>query len=128
MELDTVQKALDSNHADLILREEEGAYVQAFNEAKLDDERFLKQKAKVEWLDVGDSNSAYFHKSIKCRNQRSRIELILNSDNVEILGNLVSDVFVSHYEQFLGTSMDCNTLNMEGLFSKTVPMDIASNM
>ncbi|GKF38833.1 protein LAZ1, partial [Tanacetum coccineum] len=128
MELDTVQKALDSNHADLILREEEGAYVQAFNEAKLDDERFLKQKAKLEWLDVGDSNSAYFHKSIKCRNQRSRIELILNSNNVEISGNLVLDVFVSHYEQFLGTPMDCNTLNVEGLFSKTVPMDIASNM
>ncbi|GKB20225.1 trichome birefringence-like protein 3, partial [Tanacetum coccineum] len=128
MELDTVQKALDSNPADLILREEEGAYVQAFNEAKLDEERFLKQKAKVEWLDVGDSNSAYFHKSIKCRNQRSRIELILNSNNVEISGNLVPDVFVSHYEQFLGTSMDCNTLNVEGLFSKTVPMDIASNM
>ncbi|GJW97300.1 hypothetical protein Tco_0179108 [Tanacetum coccineum] len=83
-----------------------------FNEAKLDEERFLKQKAKVEWLDVGDSNSAYFHKSIKCRNQQSRIELILNSDNVEILG----------------TSMDCNTLNVEGLFSKTVPIDITFNM
>ncbi|GJW55345.1 hypothetical protein Tco_0099430 [Tanacetum coccineum] len=107
MELDTVQKALDSNPANLILREEEAAYVQAFNEAKLDEERFLKQKSKE---------------------PTSRIELILNSDNVEILGNLVSDVFVSHYEQFLGTSMDCNTLNMEGLFSKTVPMDIAYNM
>ncbi|GJS24288.1 hypothetical protein Tco_0452920 [Tanacetum coccineum] len=112
MELDTVQKALDSNPADPILEEEDGAYVQAFNEAKLDEERFLKQKAKVEWIDVGDSNSAYFHKSIKCRNQQSRIKLILNSDNVEILG----------------TSMDCNTLNVEGLFSKTVPIDITSNM
>nr|GEV33793.1 hypothetical protein [Tanacetum cinerariifolium] len=80
--------------------EEEGAYVQAFNKAKLDEER----------------------------NQRSRIELILNSDNVEISGNLVPDVFVSHYEQLLGTSMDCNTLNVEGLFSKTVLMDIASIM
>ncbi|GJW40424.1 protein LAZ1, partial [Tanacetum coccineum] len=128
MELDTVQKALDSNPANLILREEEAAYVQAFNEAKLDEERFLKQKSKVEWLDVGDSNSAYFHKSIKYRNQRNRIKLILNSDNVEISGNLVPDVFVSHYEQFLGTSMDCNTLNVEGLFSKTVLMNIASNM
>ncbi|GJT28636.1 putative RNA-directed DNA polymerase, eukaryota, reverse transcriptase zinc-binding domain protein [Tanacetum coccineum] len=101
MELDTAQKALDFNPAHPVLREEEGAYVQAFNVAKLDEERFLKQKAKGEWLDVGDSNSAYFHKSIKCRNQRSRIELILNSDNVEI---------------------------SEGLFSKTALMDIASNM
>ncbi|GJS13143.1 RNA-directed DNA polymerase, eukaryota, reverse transcriptase zinc-binding domain protein [Tanacetum coccineum] len=32
-------------------------YLQAFNEAKLDEERFLKQKANIKWLDVGDSKS-----------------------------------------------------------------------
>ncbi|GJR66049.1 protein LAZ1 [Tanacetum coccineum] len=120
--------ALDSNPDDQVLREEEGIYVQAFNKAKLDDESFLKQKAKVKWLAVGDSNSAFFHKSFKAMNQRSRIELIMNSENVEISGNLVPDVFVSHYEQFLGTLIDCTNLNVEGLFSKTIPMNIASNM
>nr|GFB17432.1 hypothetical protein [Tanacetum cinerariifolium] len=83
-----VQKALDSSLNDPILREEEGVYVQAFNEAKLDEERFLKQKAKVEWLDVGDSNLAYFHKTIKSKNQRSIIETILNLDNVEVSGSM----------------------------------------
>ncbi|GJT01425.1 zinc knuckle CX2CX4HX4C containing protein [Tanacetum coccineum] len=128
LKLDEVQKALDTNLADSILREEECVYVQAFNEAKLDEERFLKQKAKVDWLEAGDTNSAYFHKTIKCRNQRSRIDSILNTDNVEVSGNLVPDVFVSHYEQFLGSSTDCNILNEEGLFSNKVPADIASNM
>ncbi|GKE59473.1 3-ketoacyl-CoA synthase 11-like protein, partial [Tanacetum coccineum] len=80
-ELDKVQKALDLTLADLLLREEEVVYVHAFNDAKLDEERFLKQKAKVEWLDVGDSNSAYFHKTIKFRNQKSRIEVVMDSDN-----------------------------------------------
>nr|GEY11591.1 hypothetical protein [Tanacetum cinerariifolium] len=101
---------------------------QAFNEAKLDEERFLKQKAKVDWLEAGDTNSAYFHKTIKCRNQRSRTDSILNTNNVEVSGSLVPDVFVSHYEQFLGSSTDCNILNEEGLFSNNVPTDIASNM
>nr|GEU39556.1 hypothetical protein [Tanacetum cinerariifolium] len=87
LELDAVQKTLDFNPADPILREEECAYVQAFKEAKLDEEQFVKQKAKVEWLDTGDSDSAY-----------SR------------------------------TSMDCNTLNAEDLFSKTISMDTAANM
>ncbi|GJU52672.1 aspartic peptidase [Tanacetum coccineum] len=100
----------------------------SFNEAKLGEERFLKQKAKVEWLDAGDSNSAYFHKSIKSRNQRSRIELILNTNNEEVTGNSVSDVFVCHYEHLLGTSMDCNNLNVEDLFSKTISVDTAANM
>nr|GEW92336.1 hypothetical protein [Tanacetum cinerariifolium] len=98
-ELDEVQKAFDKNPANPILREEECLYVQAFNEAKLDEERFLKQKAKVDWLETGDTNSAYFHKTIKCRNQRSRIDSILISDDVE-----------------------------EGLFSKKDPADIALNM
>ncbi|GJZ64168.1 hypothetical protein Tco_0620589, partial [Tanacetum coccineum] len=42
--------------------------------------------------------------------------------------SLVPDVFVSHYEQFLGSSTDCNILNEEGLFSNKVPADIASKM
>ncbi|GJY14273.1 hypothetical protein Tco_0383582 [Tanacetum coccineum] len=128
LELDEVQKALDTNPADSILREEECVCVQAFNKAKLDEERFLKQKAKVDWLEAGDTNSAYFHKTIKCRNQRSRIDSILNTDNVEVSGNLVPDVFVIHYKQFLGSSTDCNILNEEGLFSNKVLADIASNM
>ncbi|GJV41691.1 hypothetical protein Tco_1420131 [Tanacetum coccineum] len=81
---DIVQKALDANPADPILREEECVYVQAFNEAKLDEERFLKQKAKVEWLEVADSNLAYFHKTLKSRNQSGRIWTNLNSENVEV--------------------------------------------
>nr|GEV33141.1 hypothetical protein [Tanacetum cinerariifolium] len=128
LKLDEVQKSLDTNPTDSILREEEYVYVQAFNEAKLEEERFLKQKAKVDWLEAGDTNLAYFYKTIKCRNQHSRIDSILNTDNIEVSGSLVLDVFVSHYEQFLGSSTDCNILNEEGLFSNKVSVDIAFNM
>ncbi|GKB92899.1 retrovirus-related pol polyprotein from transposon TNT 1-94, partial [Tanacetum coccineum] len=127
-ELDEVQKALDVNPADNNLRDEECAYVQAFNEAKIDEERFLKQKTKVDWLATGDSNSAYFHKSIKCRNQRSRIESILNSENQQVPGSLVHEVFIGHYEQSLGSSTNCQSLNMEGLFSKSVLVINTTNM
>ncbi|GKB63570.1 putative RNA-directed DNA polymerase [Tanacetum coccineum] len=116
-ELDEVQKALDLNPTDSVLREEEAVYVHAFNEAKLDEERFLKQKAKVEWLQVGDSNSAYFHKSVKSRNQRCRIEVIKDEQNVIFLGLAVPSAFVSHYEMFLGSAMACTNLNIEGLFT-----------
>ncbi|GKA25106.1 hypothetical protein Tco_0711139 [Tanacetum coccineum] len=93
LELDEVQKALDRNPDD---------------------------SAKVEWLDVGDSNSAYFHKSVKNRNQLSRIEVIRDADEVEVTGSLVADAFVSHYHQFLGTSMVCEELHTEVLFMKNV--------
>ncbi|GKD17093.1 RNA-directed DNA polymerase, eukaryota, reverse transcriptase zinc-binding domain protein [Tanacetum coccineum] len=119
-ELDEVQKALDLDPDNVLLREEEAVYVEAFNVATLDEERFLKQKAKIEWLDVGDSNSAYFHKSVKGRNQRSRIEAILNSNNIEVSGPSVPDVFVAHYEAFLGNNVLCEELNVEGLFQSKV--------
>ncbi|GKG36483.1 hypothetical protein Tco_0444161, partial [Tanacetum coccineum] len=95
-------------------------YLQAFDEAKLDEERFLKQKAKIDWLDVGDSNSAFFHKYIKSRNQKSRIEVVKTKTNMEVTGNSVSEVFVAHYEGLLGTSTVCEDLDTNGLFLKTV--------
>ncbi|GKF79919.1 hypothetical protein Tco_0235487, partial [Tanacetum coccineum] len=60
VELDEVQDAIDKDPFNVVLRDEEAAYIQAFNEAKVDEERFLKQKAKIEWLEVGDFDSAYF--------------------------------------------------------------------
>ncbi|GKD81494.1 hypothetical protein Tco_1348333 [Tanacetum coccineum] len=95
VELDEVQKALNLDPNNMILREEEAVYVEVFNLAKLDKERFLKQKAKIEWLDVGDSNSAYFHKMVKSKNQRSRIEVIINANNQEVSGLSVPDNTVS---------------------------------
>ncbi|GJU58679.1 hypothetical protein Tco_1236445 [Tanacetum coccineum] len=104
-ELDEVQKALDSDPSNSSLHYEEVVYVQAFNEAKIDEDRFLRQKAKIEWLEGGDSNTSYFHKSIKSRNQRSRIDVVTNAENVEVTGLGVPDVFVSHYEAFIGSKI-----------------------
>nr|GEW15224.1 hypothetical protein [Tanacetum cinerariifolium] len=108
----SVQKALDSDPSNILLRDEETVYIQAFNDAKINEERFLRQKAKIEWLDVGDSNSAHFHKSMKSKNQRNRIEVITISANVVVTGNEVPEVFVAHYESFLAPTT--------GLFVKHV--------
>ncbi|GJY76877.1 homeodomain-like protein [Tanacetum coccineum] len=97
--LDTVQRALDANPMDTNLKDEEAVYLNAFNEAKLDRERFLKQKAK--WMDGGwDSNSLIFIKTVA--------------------GALVPEVFVNHYEEFLGNHSICDDLNIDGLFHSKV--------
>nr|GFA33950.1 hypothetical protein [Tanacetum cinerariifolium] len=69
---------------------------------KGNEEKFLKQKAKIDWLREGDSNSAYFNKSVKSRISRSRIDVV-SSENGEIFENEhVADAFVNHYKMFLG--------------------------
>ncbi|GKC66314.1 RNA-directed DNA polymerase, eukaryota, reverse transcriptase zinc-binding domain protein, partial [Tanacetum coccineum] len=101
-ELDQVQLDLDKDPFNSILREEEATYVQAFNDAIIEEERFMKQKAKIQWLREGDSNSAYFHKAVKGRVSRSRINVVTNSLGNVFYNDQVAGAFVSHYEEFLG--------------------------
>ncbi|GKD28037.1 hypothetical protein Tco_1234251 [Tanacetum coccineum] len=101
-ELDHVQLDLDKYPFNHVLREEETVYVNDFNDALMMEERFLKQKAKIEWLRVGDSNSAYFHK--------------------------VPMAFVTHYSSFLGQQGVNQTLNSDNLFINKLDSNVASNM
>nr|GEW21292.1 hypothetical protein [Tanacetum cinerariifolium] len=75
-ELDEVQKSLDRDTSNVELRDEEDAYLKAFQDEIIDEERFLFQKAKIDWLKLGDANTAYFHK--------------------------VPLAFINHYSTFLG--------------------------
>ncbi|GJY80757.1 hypothetical protein Tco_0493508 [Tanacetum coccineum] len=65
VELDEAQKAINRNPSCLLLRDEHAYYLMAFKEASLDEERFLRQKSKIEWLNAGDSNTTYFYKIVK---------------------------------------------------------------
>ncbi|GKE46583.1 RNA-directed DNA polymerase, eukaryota, reverse transcriptase zinc-binding domain protein, partial [Tanacetum coccineum] len=128
MEVDKVQKDLDMDPFNINLREEEAAYVQAFNEALIMEERFLKQKAKIEWLRVGDSNSDYFHKPVKSHVSRSRINVISNSEGIVFSGDQVANAFVSHYEEFLGHKGQHSDLNTLNLFPNKLDPEDALNM
>ncbi|GJW32961.1 hypothetical protein Tco_0052993 [Tanacetum coccineum] len=99
-----------------LLFEKEATCVVAFNHAILEEERFLKQKAKIHWLKEGDSNSAYFHKAVKSRVSRSRIDVVTNGDGVLFENENVPSAFVDHYEAFLGQAADNDGFNDANLF------------
>ncbi|GKC86271.1 hypothetical protein Tco_1141988 [Tanacetum coccineum] len=119
---------LDVDPFNTMLYEEEVAYVQAFNDALLMEERFLKQKAKIEWLRVGDSNSAYVDKSVKSRVSRSRIDVVSNSDGTVFTGDQVAKAFISHYETFLGQEGTTSYLDTHNLFPTKLNPDSALDM
>ncbi|GKB94843.1 RNA-directed DNA polymerase, eukaryota, reverse transcriptase zinc-binding domain protein [Tanacetum coccineum] len=66
------------------------------------EEKFISQKAKVDWLSEGDRNSAYFHKVVKGRRNRNRILNIINDVGESMEGPKIADEFVKHYEKLLG--------------------------
>ncbi|GJV91873.1 hypothetical protein Tco_1539686 [Tanacetum coccineum] len=100
-ELDTIQTQLDTDPFNIRLREIEAANVVAFNQAVLDEEMFLKQKAKISWLKDGDSNR---HTST------------------------IPDAFVAHYEAFLGQTGYTNGFDGSNLFSNCLDEQGAAHM
>nr|GEU57129.1 reverse transcriptase domain, reverse transcriptase zinc-binding domain protein [Tanacetum cinerariifolium] len=89
-------------------------------EAALDEERFLRQKLKIEWLNAGDANTAYFYRIVKSKCARNRIEMVWDSSNVLHEGNAVPGAFVAHYEQFLGLEGTSTPLDDQGLFTRVL--------
>ncbi|GJZ49122.1 RNA-directed DNA polymerase, eukaryota, reverse transcriptase zinc-binding domain protein [Tanacetum coccineum] len=128
VEVERVQKDLDVDPFNQTLRDEEAVYVRAFTDALIMEERFLKQKAKVEWLKVGDSNSTYFHKSVKGRISRNRIDIITDVGGNLITGDGVPSAFVSHYEAFLGQSGITTPFDSDDLIMTKLDSDQALEM
>nr|GEX85065.1 hypothetical protein [Tanacetum cinerariifolium] len=98
------------------------------HEAALIEEHFLKKKAKIQWIKEGDSNSSYFHKTVKSRVSRSRIDVITNNEGTLFENKMVADVFVSHYEMFLGQAGITRGFNNDNLFKSCLDNQIALDM
>nr|GEU59754.1 hypothetical protein [Tanacetum cinerariifolium] len=102
--LDEAQQALDSDPSNVELREEEAAYLHAYQDAILMEERLLVQKAKIDWLKLGDANTAYFHNVVKSQTARNRIDSIVDNNGATIDGDQVPLAFIDHYTEFLGAN------------------------
>ncbi|GJX97086.1 hypothetical protein Tco_0352884 [Tanacetum coccineum] len=79
-----------------------------------DEIKLLHQKIKIKWLKEGDRNIAYFHRVLKAKRHKSRVESICREDGKRYVGDEVSDQFVHHFNKFLGTSMSVMPLNSLG--------------
>ena len=66
------------------------------------EEQFLYQKAKIQWISLGDRSNAFFHQTLKSRNHKRRISAVQDEMGNKVEGEEVSKQFVKHFEQFLG--------------------------
>ncbi|GKC14191.1 hypothetical protein Tco_1010973, partial [Tanacetum coccineum] len=94
----------------------------------LDIMQILKQKSKVEWLRVGDSNLTYFYKSVKGRMNRNRIDVVTDLAGDVVTGDDVPAAFVSHYEAFLGQQGSCIPFDSQELFLNRLDSNQALDM
>ncbi|GJW40184.1 hypothetical protein Tco_0066029 [Tanacetum coccineum] len=95
------QTLLDADPFNAILREREASCVVEFNEAVLLEERFLKQKAKIQWL---------------------------KEEGVVFENDMVPNAFIAHYESFLGLAGETYGFNVINLFNSCLNEQEANDM
>ncbi|KAB5516246.1 hypothetical protein DKX38_026894 [Salix brachista] len=99
---DIAQNSLDSNPTNAGLKEEERRTTITFARLSHEEEAILKQRSRIQWLQLGDKNTAFFHKSIVHRQTRNRIMSLRDGENTLIssqqdIGNLA----VVYFENIL---------------------------
>ncbi|GJX32773.1 hypothetical protein Tco_0242628 [Tanacetum coccineum] len=90
-ELDEVQKSLDSDRQMEIFSRKwrKLAYLKEFNDALLKKRDSISKSGRIEWLKLGDANTAYFHKLVKSQSMRNRIDRITRLDGTIADGDQV---------------------------------------
>ncbi|XP_074306069.1 uncharacterized protein LOC141641297 [Silene latifolia] len=104
-EVEDLQAQLGRDPSNLTLQQQEFEACQELKIKSLARDSFLQQRAKSVWIKEGDTNSAYFHNSIRCRRNKNRVIMIEDMD-----GNLcespdkVQSAFLNYYKHLLGSS------------------------
>ncbi|GKC04592.1 RNA-directed DNA polymerase, eukaryota, reverse transcriptase zinc-binding domain protein [Tanacetum coccineum] len=82
--LNAIQKRIDLEPYNKIIREEESPIIKSYEEAMKEEEKLLYQKDKIKWLRMGDRNNAFFHKALKSIYNR-------NQEFQEVFGYVLND-------------------------------------
>jgi hypothetical protein len=117
-ELNDIEGLLGEDDVDLEITRREGLNKDFWSQLHFK-ESLLKQKSRMRWVKEGDSNSRYFHESIKSRRRRNQLVALKNGDNwvqgVEEVKEFVKTFFESNFKE----SWECRP-NLNGLQFQTL--------
>jgi len=69
------------------------------------EENLLKQKSRIQWLNLGDGNNSFFHNLVKVRNSSNLIKVLMDNEGNSIYDmQKISNMVVNFYKQLLGHS------------------------
>lgn len=81
-ELEEVQKQIQVNPLCPHLAQKEKVVVRHYSKVARYEESEKHQKSRVQWLKLGDSNTSFFHYSIKERRSRNNISTLKSQNNI----------------------------------------------
>ncbi|CAJ2631177.1 unnamed protein product [Trifolium pratense] len=93
---------LENNDGDFDYLKREGLNKDFWNQLNYKD-NLLKQKSRTKWLKEGDSNSRFFHQSIKGRRRRNQLVALRDGDHwvqgVDEIKKFVKHFFVNNFTE-----------------------------
>ena len=71
------------------------------------EESFFKQKARIQWLSLGDQNTSYFHKLVNGRQNRNKLLSLTREDGEAVEGHVegheaVKSEVIAYFHRVLG--------------------------
>ncbi|GKC04593.1 hypothetical protein Tco_0996203, partial [Tanacetum coccineum] len=108
--LNAIQKRIDLEPYNKIIREEESSIIKSYEEAMKEEEKLLYQKDKIKWLRMGDRNNAFFHKALKSIYNRNIINVIHDEEGRRFEGVKVADQLFKNLKKFLDKSVPVNKI------------------
>jgi hypothetical protein len=103
--LEIAQRAVLNSHgsAESLIKERECLH--EYTSISRVEEAFLKQKARNQWLQLGDQNSGFFHRVIKARQARNTINYICddNGNRIKDIAG-IKNIVENFYKRLLGSS------------------------
>ncbi|XP_057864000.2 uncharacterized protein LOC131072017 [Cryptomeria japonica] len=86
-------------------------------EILLREEMFWRDKSRELWIDAGDSNSKFFHASLKAKRNKNRINQLMDVSG-KMVGKAeeIENIAVKYFEEILGSSVGARDETVEYLF------------
>ncbi|XP_056690045.1 uncharacterized protein [Spinacia oleracea] len=107
-ELDKVQQSLQTGRSPSLLNQEVVCIKQLRHWLRID-EIALRQKSRIQWLKLGDSNNHFFFSTVKERVRFNSIAILYDDNGTKLVDpDLIQTEILSFYKKLLGTS--ANTL------------------
>jgi len=102
-EMDKAQQAMHTTHGNTTLCMRERDVVRNYASTVRAEESFFKQKARIQWLRLGDQNTSFFHKSVNGRHNRSRLLSVTREDGEVVEGHeAVKSEVIAYFQSVLG--------------------------
>ncbi|XP_022849839.1 uncharacterized protein LOC111371920 [Olea europaea var. sylvestris] len=126
IDIEHVQCLIQQSPLDSSLHREEARLQKKLCELSRAEEGFLRQKARVKWLNLGDQNTAFFFKAMKSHYGKSKVVSICKDDGTRVEEpHDVSEVIVAFYQNLLGQQRSGESLDMD-LLQKALPKSISA--